>query len=213
MRTARLAPALAVALAGMSLVSCQKEGAPARTTAGPTGGSAPLAFDPAVRIACVIGPAEGVVPHELAVRAAASGGNGSFAFAWSFGDGASASGPDVRHTYAAPGTFSVTGSASSGGASASCRDTIRVYERLINNCRGFGARGPAPLRVAFVAQANYCEDSGCRFAWDFGDGTQVAGKGLMRPEHDFVAPGVYDVVVTAQTGAARDTCTVRVEVQ
>jgi hypothetical protein len=213
MRTDRLATALAAALAGLVLVSCHKEGAPPRTTAGPSSGTAPLAFDPAVRVACVIGPAQGVVTHEITARAAGSGGNGSFTYAWTFGDGAGASGAEARHAYAAPGTFAVTGTATSGGVGASCRDSIRVYDRLINNCRGFNAKGPAPLRVAFVAQANYCEDSGCRFAWDFGDGTGAEGKGLMRPEHDFNVPGVYEVVVTAQTGAARDTCTVRVEAQ
>jgi hypothetical protein len=211
MRTERLAPALAVALAGLMLVSCDEDAAPRPTL--PTGSSAPPAADTSVRIACVIGPAEGVAPHEITARAAASGGNGSFAYAWAFGGGGSASGSDASHVFAAPGSWAVTGTATSAGASASCRDTIRVYDRLINNCRGFGAKGPAPLRVAFVAQANYCEDSGCRFSWDFGDGTGAAGKGLMRPEHDFTAPGVYDVVVTAQTGRAQDTCTVRVEAQ
>jgi hypothetical protein len=211
MRTERLAPALAAALAGVMLVSCQKEAAPRPTL--PTGSSAPLPADTTVRVACVIGPAEGIAPHEVTARAAASGGNGSFTYAWTFGGGSSASGSEARHVFAAPGSWTVTGTATSGGASASCRDTVRVHDRLINNCRGFGAKGPAPLRVAFVAQANYCEDSGCRFAWDFGDGSQAEGKGLMRPEHDFNVPGVYDVVVTAQTGAARDTCTVRVEAQ
>lgn len=172
-----------------------------------------VSVDAGVRLGCSIGPNDGVVGHEVSVRGNATGGNGSFAYRWAFGDGAVASTAEARHTYTSPGTYTVTGTAQSGGASATCRDTIRVFDRLINNCRAFDATGPAPMRVAFWAQANYCSDSGCQFAWDFGDGTSAAGKGLMRPEHDYNAPGTYDVVVRVRTDDASDACSVQVVAQ
>lgn len=172
-----------------------------------------IAVDAGVRFGCFIGPNDGVAPHDVAVRGSATGGTGDFTYRWVFGDGATASGPSAAHTYDGAGTYAVSGTVQSGGSSASCRDTVRVYERLIHSCRGFSPVGPAPLTVAFVAMANYCEADGCQFAWDFGDGTTATGRGLMRPEHTFNAPGVYDVVVRARTGTAQDACSVRVEAQ
>lgn len=172
-----------------------------------------ITVDAGVRLGCFIGPSDGVVGHEVSVRGSATGGNGAFTYRWTFGDGGTATGPEASHTYTSPGTYTVTGTAQSGGASASCRETVRVFDRLINNCRAFNATGPAPLRVAFWAQANYCADSVCQFAWDFGDGSGAAGKGLMRPEHDYNAPGTYDVVVRVQTSGASDACSVQVVAQ
>lgn len=172
-----------------------------------------ITVDAGVRIGCSIGPSDGVVGHEVSVRASATGGSGAFTYRWTFGDGGTATGAEARHTYTASGTYTVTGTAQSGGTSASCRETVRVFDRLINNCRAFDATGPAPLRVAFWAQANYCVDSVCQFAWDFGDGTTAAGKGLMRTEHVYNAPGTYGAVVRVQTEGASDACAAQVVVQ
>jgi hypothetical protein len=65
----------------------------------------------------------------LALDATASfnpGGTGALSYSWSFGDGATASGQSVRHTYAHPGSYVLTLKVSAPGGTRTIRKTIAV---------------------------------------------------------------------------------------
>lgn len=189
------------------------EGGSHRATVTVTSGdqqatSSPLTInvDSDLRLACFIGPTDGVAAFNVRYRAQASGGNGDYTYRWTFGDGGSATGSEPDHTYETPGTFTVSVTVSSGGSSASCRDTVRVYETLLASCRANVTRGSAPLSVNLSAFTNFCRDPGCAYEWDFGDGTTTAGIGENRATHVFSRVGTFEIVARVQTGTDKDTC-------
>lgn len=64
---------------------------------------------------------------KIACSAAANGGVGPYTFAWKFGDGSSATGQYVNHTYASNGTYTVTiAAADSLGSPASAQSSVTV---------------------------------------------------------------------------------------
>ncbi|HEV2317755.1 MAG TPA: PKD domain-containing protein [Thermoplasmata archaeon] len=74
------------------------------STVGASGGSSAL-----LRVTSYASPASGAAPLNVYFQANVSGGTGVYSsIAWTFGDGAAASGVSVRHTYAAGGSYSVT---------------------------------------------------------------------------------------------------------
>ena len=111
-------------------------------------------------------------------------------FAWDFGDGATATGPTVRHAFAEPGTRTVRLSAELPGASDGC-GTIETRRLVTVNAP------PAPVidvpdRIAagalvlFDAAASPDPDGAVTgFAWDFGDGATATG---VQAQHRFAAP-------------------------
>ena len=113
---------------------------------------------------------------------------------WSFGDGATAAIPNPTHSYAAQGSYTVslTVSNAAGQDTETKIDYITVLPPP--PVAGFVAsptRGAAPLAVAFTNQTTGVATS---YAWDFGDGTSST---LSDPQHTYVAPGRYDVALTA----------------
>ncbi len=52
-------------------------------------------------------PAQGTAPLTVSFSALASGGQGSYTFAWTFGDGESGFGQSVSHNYTAAGTYQI----------------------------------------------------------------------------------------------------------
>jgi PKD repeat protein len=70
---------------------------------------------------------------------------------------------------------------------------IRLTARsaLQVTCQRTPDEGPAPLAVAFTAQASNCEGA-CRFAWDFGDGGRDDTR---NPSWTYRSPGLYAATV------------------
>ncbi|WP_134741109.1 PKD domain-containing protein [Nocardioides sp. 503] len=88
-------------------------------------------------------------------------GTSDLTYAWDFGDGATGTGSDPDHTYAAPGTYTATvsvGGAHSGGGHAAVTDTVRVVvgaadtgapgTRILGGPVGAVRRDRATLRFA-----------------------------------------------------------------
>jgi PKD repeat protein len=155
---------------------------------------APVIEAPAV--ACVEAP----------VRFAAGSGNGPIErFAWTFGDGASAEGPEVEHSYGAPGRFQVALLADDGRKLNNSQQQA-VHELHVNQPPRALA-GPDRMvcpgePVTFDGSGSHDADGALtRFRWDFGDGASADGAEVT---HVFEAPGVYDVVlaVTDDSGAS-----------
>ena len=104
----------------------------------------------------------------------------------------------ITTTTATPvGTYTLTVTAKSGGIRHSTTVELSV------ECRDFSIqmkaepdRGGAPLTVRFESEAvnnDGFSDSDFRYSWNFGDN---AGSDLKNPEHTFLAPGNYPVVLT-----------------
>ncbi|MCX6092445.1 MAG: PKD domain-containing protein [Candidatus Bipolaricaulota bacterium] len=133
------------------------------------------------------------------------------AWAWDFGDGETATGQDVDHTFvvASPRAFTVTLTLTDDdGAQGRASVTVRVVSDGTTNAppvvhfAAIPMSGIAPLAVSFDAAASSDEDGHVvTYAWAFGDGTVGAGVAV---QHTFLAPGTYSVglSVTDDEGAS-----------
>ena len=131
----------------------------------------------------------------------------SVSYVWDFGTGETVAGaPNQTHTFAQPGTFLVTVTASRDGQTAQASVRINVSAPPV----GPGDRaptvtlsaskktGPAPLEVTFSAAASDPDGDTLRYSWNFGDGkTATDGK---TQTHTFTAAGTYTAVVAVNDG-------------
>jgi len=183
-----------------------------RVTAGSesvTSSTVTVNVDSDVRILCFVDPTEGSAPQAVHFRALVQGGTGNYGYNWSFGDGTSSSAAEPTHTYGSPGTYNERLVVNSGGVTASCTDTIRVFGDLAVECRAKVVDGRT---VQFNAIPSFCASAGCNYAWDFGDGTGLADDHASRPLHDYGPAGVYAAAVTVRTAGQKSTCVVPIEV-
>jgi PKD repeat protein len=136
-------------------------------------------------------------------------------YAWDFGDGSTASGAVVQHTYAAAGSYVVTLIVTDDDGAAH-RDLTLVEVQAPPNARPVAEAG-GPYRVIrgtavqFDASASSDSDGTiASYAWDFGDG---AVSSQAAPSHLYTATGTYLVrlTVTDNLGAtAEDTALVTI---
>jgi PKD repeat protein len=119
-------------------------------------------------------------------------------YSWTFGDGATASGRTVSHTYAAIGTFNVTltitndrgvqnSTAQPVLVSATAAPTaVFVFSPaapVVNQAVNFNAAASAAAPGRVIAS----------YSWNFGDGGGGSGS---QPSHSFTAGGTYNVTLT-----------------
>ncbi len=144
-------------------------------------------------------PTSGTAPLAVSFSSAASGGVPPYSYAWSFGDGSSATGANVSHTYSLAGAFTATVTASdSAGGTATSSVSISVSSSggttLQVGVSASPTSGPAPLSVAFQGTAS----SGSppySFAWTFGDGGTGTGANVT---HSYAAAGSYVATCNVQ---------------
>jgi len=124
---------------------------------------------------------------------------------WNFGDGATASGPQVQHTFRSAGTFAVT---------LTVIDSIGASESLTQNVNvGQGALPTAtfivsPTSPVISQQVNFNASQSRpapgrtirSFTWDFGDGTSGSGQST---QHAFANTGTFTVLLTVTDDAGR----------
>lgn len=128
-------------------------------------------------------PADPVVGEEVLLRV---GGEAN----WSFGDGGSAWGGEVTHTYSEPGTYTVT--AEINGSTA--KTTITVQEEQGNGPEVHyspeepSAGEPVHFNASLMTEAEY--------TWRFGDGASATGRNAT---HTYTEPGTYTASLTAST--------------
>jgi gliding motility-associated-like protein len=111
---------------------------------------------------------------------------------WNFGDGATAAGDSVLHTYAGAGSFYVTLVADFGG----CTNTIK--KQITTGAKpkaAFYITGDAktcsyPVKIRFTNQSVGAEN----YQWLFGDGTT---SDSINPEHIYNNAGDYSVTLIA----------------
>ncbi|MBN2453626.1 MAG: PKD domain-containing protein [Candidatus Omnitrophica bacterium] len=120
-------------------------------------------------------------------------------YMWNFGDGSSAEGQCVSHTYADPGNYKVTVVASDGCNSpcSTGSDCLTVY------CsRQPCAEAGVEHVICVNTQAEFdgsksVAGPGANYIWDFGDGEKANG---VRASHAYDAGGHYEVTLTVEDG-------------
>jgi len=153
-----------------------------------------LTVSPAPAVVASVDHAAAVPGTDLSFTADASGGPGTFtSYAWSFGDGSTASGSTATHAYGGTGSFtaSVTVTDGNGGTAS---DTVTLSITTVSVSASSSTTYEAPARpIIFNAWAGGGAGSPYDFAWDFGDGTTGSGASV---SHAYTNPGNYSVVVT-----------------
>jgi PKD repeat protein len=133
----------------------------------------------------------GCVPLTVTFNAAATGPVTSYL--WLFGDGTSASGPSVSHTYSSIDTFYVKLIA----VHECGTDTIPLAAPIVGQDRPIVAF-TCPSGDAYVGDSVYFTDQSenlpSYWTWNFGDGEL---SHLAHPAHVYQSPGIYTVSLTA----------------
>ncbi|WP_241430725.1 PKD domain-containing protein [Haloferax elongans] len=133
-------------------------------------------------------------------------------YQWSFGDGNSTTGENVSHTYAQPGTYTVTVTATDA-AGNSDTDTLVV---TVNDTTapvadaGSNQTVDEDTVVQFNA-SNSTDNVGVdSYEWNFGDGSNATGENV---SHTYTQPGTYTATVeTTDAAGHNDTDTLVVTV-
>ncbi|MBI4947850.1 MAG: PKD domain-containing protein, partial [Bacteroidetes bacterium] len=115
-------------------------------------------------------------------------------WSWNFGDGKTATGQYPKHTYTAPGTYTVTHTITNGcGNSFSQTDLVFVS----------GSQRPDssfnypyyPFCPKDLVNFSPYEQNAKTYLWDFGDGVTSS---VQSPSHSYSAPGSYSVTLTVK---------------
>ncbi len=114
-------------------------------------------------------------------------------YSWDFGDGSTASGAQVDHTYAAGGTYSVKLTVTDDGGKTN--STTKDVTINVNAAPTAAFQTTCTERACSFDSSASADPDGtiASYAWDFGDGTtgQVAN-----PDHTYAQDGTYTVTLT-----------------
>jgi PKD repeat protein len=190
----RLARVVLASVLALVLPACQEDQLP------PT--------SPALSATCEAQPSAGAAPLDVAFLVNVAGAEGSPQFAIGYGDGATGTNPDARHTYLEEGSYTAVFNVSTTSQSARCTTTVEVSggaspRNGANQAPkavfqtdpaavGGTIVGKAPLSVHFeMCQTSDPEGDELYFLMDFdGDGT-FDFKGITgfhcRADHTYAA--------------------------
>ena len=127
--------------------------------------------------------------------------------AWDFGDGAAGTGPVTTHTFDAPGTYTVTATATNeaGPDSEQCLVTVVGIAPTLADCRATPSTVGPGGEVTVDAVVTGTEP--VQITVDFGDGTTAS---TLPARHAYAAPGEYTVTITVSNAYGTDVCTIPV---
>ncbi len=117
-------------------------------------------------------------------------------YSWDFGDGTTATGVSVQHSYPEDGIYTVTLTVTDDdGATDSAQDTKTVVNRPpVASFTESAHRVDTSEVIYFDASDSYDVDGTIvSYAWDFGDGTTATG---VEVEHAYEDDGIYTVTLT-----------------
>ncbi len=133
--------------------------------------------------------------------------NGPDTEVWSFGDGETASGTTVTHTWASEGMFLVSLTATNGAGSSTSTVMVDVLADLpppVAVIAGFD-RSPWVGEATLFTEASL---DATAWSWDFGDGVI---SGARTPLHTFSTPGPHTVTLTVTNRNGSDSTFVAVD--
>jgi PKD repeat protein len=125
-------------------------------------------------------------------------------WSWDFGDGGTSMLGSPSYTYQAPGTYTVTLTASSqtGGTSTKVKEgyiTVTQAGEIVADFVGTPTSGNVPLAVQFSDRS---QGGPVMWSWAFGDGGTAI---VANPVHVYQQPGKYTVSLTASNQASSNT--------
>jgi PKD repeat protein len=147
-------------------------------------------------------PTSGVAPLMVYFDGSASSdSDGRIAsYQWSFGDGYSAYGVSVSHTYTTAGSYTATLTVTDDDGSKSTASKILTVQAAAANAAPDATftstvtSGVAPLVVSFDGSASKDSDGTIvSYAWSFGDGGSGAG---MKVSHTYANTGTFTTTLT-----------------
>ncbi|WP_046014110.1 PKD domain-containing protein [Microbacterium sp. SA39] len=125
------------------------------------------------------------------------------AYAWNFGDGATATGPTAEHTYAAAGTYQVSLAVTDdrGGSATTTKSVLVEAANVAPTAVANVVRGADGMSItAEGAGSSDSDGTIAAYAWNFGDGATATGA---TATHMYATAGTYTVTlkVTDDDGA------------
>jgi gliding motility-associated-like protein len=148
----------------------------------------------------------GCPPLTVIFTDASTGTNGLVAWAWDFGDGNTGAGTPVTHTYALPGTYTVSLIVTDGQG---CRDTIvkpnliTVFTPPIADFGIIDTTNCDPFTIVLQDSSTATGTTVVGWNWSFGDGGTST---LQNPTHSYITPGSYTITLIVTDGnGCRDT--------
>jgi outer membrane protein OmpA-like peptidoglycan-associated protein len=133
------------------------------------------------------------------------------AYFWDFGDGNTATGTAVSHSYTEAGTYTVTYSASNCGGTDAETLSINVIDPCATNMPDISSSN-VPSNLETGASGSFSaasSGSGLTYSWNFGDGTTGTGRSAT---HTYRTAGTYTVTLEVRNECGVDTQTFRVTV-
>lgn len=135
-------------------------------------------------------------------------GTPSFTYLWDFGDGATSPLENPTHTYALPGVYTVTLTATNPWGRSRTEGRAGVWDPAHDVAVTVEPVSPAPGEVVtFTAQASGTPP--LSFTWDLGDGSVGFGPVVT---HTYAATGTYTVVLTATNACGASSAQAEIEV-
>jgi len=115
-------------------------------------------------------------------------------YSWDFGDDETASGENVKHTWADDGDYTVTVTVSDGEAEDSESATVSITNIAPDLEISMDSTAGEGTTLSLYAEASDVEADTVSIAWDFGDGVTASGENV---SHTWADDGDYTVTVTA----------------
>lgn len=152
------------------------------------------------------GPYSGMAGSGVAFNGAASSDpDGTITgYAWSFGDGSTATGATPSHAYASAGTFTVSLTVTdNAGATHTASTTATIASLPVNQPPVANPSGPYTSTVGSAVAFNGAASSDAdgtitSYAWNFGNGSTATGA---TPSHAYASAGTFTVSLTVTDNA------------
>ncbi|MCB0166911.1 MAG: PKD domain-containing protein [Anaerolineae bacterium] len=150
--------------------------------------------------ASISGPASAQVGQTITFDGSGSQSSNPIAsYAWDFGDGNTANGAQVNHTYSVNGDFTVTLTVTDNqGQAGSATKPIQINPQPAPDPLTAKISGPNQGQInqslTFDAQSSTSAAPLTDIQWDFGDGNSDSGNLVV--SHAYDAPGNYQVLLT-----------------
>jgi PKD repeat protein len=153
-----------------------------------------LTVSPSLIVSAGASPISGNAPLAASFTGTPSGGLLPYTYAWSFGDGGTASVQNPSHIYTAAGDYPVNliVTDANGATAAASGFSITVHGPLSAAASASPSAGDAPVTVTFAAGGT----GGTvpySFSWTFGDGGTAS---VQNPSHIYTSGGTYNATVT-----------------
>jgi len=126
---------------------------------------------------------------------------------WHYGDGTSATGQTVSHTFAKAGTYVVTLTLSGAGHTVNIVERVSIHPAIEAQITPLSGNVLEGNPLTFDASHSFGAIGA--YQWDFGDGNTVTGKHVTK---SFGKAGIYQVTLKVGNSTGSDSCSALVRV-